>query len=291
MILLTNSATDKLKLTTDSAATVDVAAFWVDQAAGSPPTAKDAGRTLTAISSAATTDIVPVPSSGNNRNVKTIIIKNRDASLSVTVTLKLDVNTGTSVYEFPAFILRAGESLTYIEGVGFIPLVDSSASPTLLRRLSADDTGGQAANTAQPWFPTTGTLTLPANSLYRMKGILSLTTGATTHTTGINFGGTATLNSIHFLARTVRAAAATLTATFAAIDVVAAANAVTDVTGTQAATVMEVDGIVSINAAGTFIPQFQFSASPTGTITVKKDTFFELRYLGAGSLTSLGAWS
>jgi hypothetical protein len=45
-----------------------------------------------------------------------------------------------------------------------------------------------------------------------------------------------------------------------------------------------------INAGGTLIPQFQYSADPTGTILIKKDSFMKLRPEGSDTFASNGAW-
>lgn len=291
MINLLQSSPDILRLITSSAASVDVMASWVDCSTANPPVVASPGRTLTAIASATTTTIVATPSSGYIRNVKTLHIFNKDASLPVKVTVVYDFNSAASTYRLWETTLLAGQALEYIEGIGFFTLADQSSSALLIKCLTADDTGGQNVATAQPWFPTTGAVAVAGSTTYRMRGLLSLTHGATTHTTGLSFGGTASLTSIRYLARTVRAAANTLASTFAGIDIIVATNTVVDVTGTQAATVVEIDGIVRINAAGTLIPQYQFSANPTGTITTKKDSFFELRAIGDNTLASLGTWS
>jgi hypothetical protein len=54
---------------------------------------------------------------------------------------------------------------------------------------------------------------------------------------------------------------------------------------------LDLRGIVRINAAGTFIPQFQYSAAPGGAPTIQQNTFFMLRKLGSGSATTQGTWA
>ncbi len=284
MIILTNTATDKLRLITSGAATVDTLISWVDNASGTIT----AGRTATAITTATTTDIVATPAASTVRNVKTIHIYNKDAATPTNVTVVYDVN-GTA-FQLWKTLLRPGESLQYIEGIGFFLLTDNTANQ-LLKVLSADDTGGQAVSTVQPWFPTAGAVTVPATTTYAIEGLLKLTHGATSHSTGISFGGTATLTSIGYYAECHRSAADTLTATFAGVNVISASNVTVDVAGTAAATYIKIVGILRTNAAGTLIPNFTFSANPTGTITVKKDSYFRLQALGANSLTTLGTWA
>lgn len=290
MINLLQSASDKLQLTTSSAATIDVICSWADIASGSPPTAKDPGKTLTAISSATTTDIVPVPGSGNIRNVKTVSIMNKDSALACTVTV-LFTTTGPASYQLWKQVLLAGECLEYIEGIGWFVLKDTNAAGELIKVLTADDTGGQAVNTVQPWFPTNGALAVPAATTFRMDGMLWVTSGATSHTVGISFGGTATLTSLDYYAQAHRSAANTIISVFSGIPIASASNATVDAGTTQVGQYIMVNGIIRINAAGTLIPQFTFSANPTGTITVKRNSFFRLKALGDNTLTNLGTWT
>lgn len=284
MLLLT-ATTDKIQLTTSSAATVDVHASWIDNNAGTITT----GRTNTAISSATTTDIVASPASSTTRNVKTLHIFNKDASTSCSVTVVFDQNS--TDYLIWKQVLRAGECLEYVEGIGFYVVTDSNASALIFKVLASDDTGGSAVNTVQPWFPTSGTVTLPGATTYRMTGLLKITHGATSHSTGLSFGGTATLTSIDYYAQAHRSAADTIISTFSGIHIASVSNATVDAAGTQAATYIQINGIIRINAAGTLIPQFTFSANPTGTITVKRNTFFQLQAIGDNTVVTSGTWS
>ena len=70
--------------------------------------------------------------------------------------------------------------------------------PTVYLRSLAADATGQNVNTAQPWFPSTGAVVLQAATSYLFSGRFWSTraAGATSHTTGIGFGGTATLTDI-----------------------------------------------------------------------------------------------
>jgi hypothetical protein len=78
----------------------------------------------------------------------------------------------------------------------------ATSGDTLWRVLSADDTGGTNVNTAQPWFPSSGGVTVAASTTYRFEGMLYTTrsAGTTSHTTGVQFGGTCTLTDIGFFA-------------------------------------------------------------------------------------------
>lgn len=130
MLLLT-STTDKLQVVTGSAVTVDVHASWVDYTTS----AVTPGRTNTAISTAATTDVVAAPAASTYRNVKTLHVRNRHATSSVVVTVKH--TDGTTAVELFSYTLLAGQILSYVEGAGFV-ISDALAQTAIA--LSADVT-------------------------------------------------------------------------------------------------------------------------------------------------------
>lgn len=105
--------TDKLALITSAAATVDVHASWVDDASGT----FTAGKTNTAITTAATTDIVPVPGASTIKNIKFISIRNKDAAVTTDVTVHYNANA--TLYQLVKATLLAGEELVLREGVWF----------------------------------------------------------------------------------------------------------------------------------------------------------------------------
>lgn len=123
MILLV-STSDKIQLVTDAAVTVDVHASYVDYASG----VVTPGRKNTLISTAATTDIVLAPAASTTRNVKSLAIRNRHASLPVTVTVKH--TDGTNVPELYACSLEPGDILQYTDETGFF-LSSGASAPAL----------------------------------------------------------------------------------------------------------------------------------------------------------------
>lgn len=141
MLNLLNSSTDKLQLVTGVAGTVDVLASWVDLNG----TTVTPGRTVTAITTATTTDIIATPGASTTRNVKTITIRNKDASASVPVTVVYDAN-GTD-YELHKVTLAPGELLEYIEGVGFFT-VKNTAKFNQLRYVTSNSVHATAATFA-----------------------------------------------------------------------------------------------------------------------------------------------
>lgn len=112
MLLLT-ATNHVLRLVTDAAATVDVHASWVDRSG----TTDAAGSTNTAISTAATTAVVAAPAASTARNVRTLRVRNRHASTSVTVTVELF--NGTTAYQLDRQVLGPGASLSFDDAMGF----------------------------------------------------------------------------------------------------------------------------------------------------------------------------
>lgn len=142
MINLVNT-TDKLQLITSTAAALDVVASWTDYSGTST---FSPGRSLSAISSATTTDVVAAPASSTTRNIKTVTIRNKDASLSSVVTAQYNAN-GT-LYEIDKRTLNPGDQLQYLEGVGWFttrntnsPLANASVSDQTITAADAYVTG------------------------------------------------------------------------------------------------------------------------------------------------------
>lgn len=295
-MLLLGSTSDKLQLVTGSAvANIDVLASWIDNAAGTI----SGGVTPSSISTATTTDIVAAPASSTLRNVKALNIRNTNGSNSNTLTVKW--TNGTTIPELFKCVLAAGEVLTYVEGLGWdIFASDGShkaqSGRLLFKALDADDTGGTNVATAQPWFPTAGGVSVAAATTYFFEGLLRTTraAGAVSHTTGILFGGTATLTNIDYQAgcRTgdVNTAPGASNA-WSHIQVATNTQVKAASTATTEDTLIVVNGVVRINATGTFIPQFIYSAAPGGAPTIKRGSFFRMWPIGDNNVLAVGTWA
>jgi hypothetical protein len=72
--------------------------------------------------------------------------------------------------------------------------------PDYYKRLSAGAVGANSAS-AQPFFPSAGSLSLPGARLLRVYGKIWLDHGTTSHTTALVFGGTLTVTSLSLVAR------------------------------------------------------------------------------------------
>jgi len=287
-MFLLAATTDKLAVITTTTADLEVHVSYVDRNS-STGAWTGAGKQNTAITSVVAspgTDVLAAPASSTIRNAETINIHNDHASSSNTVTVSFNQN-GT-LFTLRKVTLAAGESLTYVEGVGWFVNGAAPSGPVLYKALLADDTGGANTAAAQPWFPTAGGVTVQAGTNYNFEGLLMLVTGATTHTTGTLFGGTATITSIDYYATIRSNANLTITTAISSIRVSVATVIVLNATSTAVETVIQVDGAVKINAAGTFIPQFQFSAGPGTPITARRGSYFEMRAMQSDTQ---GTWA
>jgi hypothetical protein len=114
MLLLT-SVSDQLQVITDSTAGLDVHASWVDTVTSTG--AITPGRTNTKIAAAATTSIAGSPAVSTQRNVKTLHVRNRDATLSVNV--KVAHTDGTNAPQLYAAALPPNTMFEYTDQGGF----------------------------------------------------------------------------------------------------------------------------------------------------------------------------
>jgi hypothetical protein len=291
MIPLTNAATDKLQLITSAAGNVDVVVAFVD-AASSTLVPSGSGTQVTNITTAATTDILATPAASTTRAVEFISIRNKHASIVNDVTVVHDkAGTDTEIHKET---LQPGEMLEYESGLGWFKLAAAATGfgDVLMRALIADQTGGNVS-TAQNWFPTLGAVAVEAGVNYKMEGLLHTVraAGATSHTTGLLFGGTATITAIQWhCAVNTADSDANIAQNRTAGEVATNTTVKAASTSTTEAFTMRLNGIVEINAAGTFIPQFIYSAAPGGAPTIERGTYFKLTKLGA-AFQSKGTWT
>jgi hypothetical protein len=157
---------------------------------------------------------------------------------------------------------------------------------------------GANVNTAQSTFGVG--VTLSASTVYAFEAVVALSksAGTTSHTVGISFGGTATLNNILYQALSNEATSALpasrINQTQSLIVTNVATNTTLDTANTSAAfsCTYSLKGVVSINAGGTFIPQYTLSAAPGGAYTTQAGSYFLVYPIGAsGANTNVGTWA
>jgi hypothetical protein len=151
-------------------------------------------------------------------------------------------------------------------------------------------------NTAQDVFEAArNSITLESDTTYFFKGLYVITraAGTTAHTTGTLFAGTATFTSFFYEtdASTLGGAGTnTVTRAWSSDPTTVRVASNSSSSGTEHLK-MKVEGVMSVNAGGTFIPQFQFSAAPGGAPTVVKNSYFQWYAVGNGTVAQVGAAS
>jgi hypothetical protein len=291
MLILAGS-NDKLSLITSAAGDIDVTASWLDLTNTDPPVVKGStsGTQLTTITTATTTDIVAAPAGTDRRNLKHVGIRNTHATSVVDVTVQINRSGGLT--EQHKATLKPGDLFTFVEGVGwyFTPAV---AQTTLIRVLSADDATLANVATAQQLFPTNGALNL-AIGTYKIEALITISraAGVTSHTTSILFAGSATVAGITYQAKTEVGETDLLLPVSRVIGRSTAAQQIKAASTTATEQIsIDLDGIVRISAAGTFIPQFIYSVAPGGAPTIKAQSYFIATPLGDNAFTTQGSWT
>jgi hypothetical protein len=165
-----------------------------------------------------------------------------------------------------------------------------------LYRLNADLAGANATG-AQSTLGVGVTLAGSTVYAFEMVFALSKSAGTTSHTVGVGFGGTATLNNIAYRLNVQNPTSSGFT-TPAVADfqefVQSASNGTVTAAQTSAALYlsMRISGTVSVNASGTFIPQYTLSAAPGGAYTTALGSYMLIYPIGAsGSATNVGSWA
>ena len=156
---------------------------------------------------------------------------------------------------------------------------------------------GTNVNTVQSVFGVS--VTLSTSTVYAFEAIyyFNKTAGVTSHTLGIGYGGSATLNSILWGGLSFDGSTVLPTRANSGTSQIASASAanlvVTGAIASAASTAfISIKGIVSINGGGTFTPQYTLSAAPGGAYSTMAGSYFLIYPIDAsGSDTSVGTWA
>lgn len=258
--------TDKLELTTDSAATLDVHASWADYASGSVTP----GKTNTAFSSPSTADIVPVPGASTVRNVKKLNIRNKDAALSVTVTVKYNQN-GT-VFELFKTILSPGDVLVYTEQLDFYVITGTAKLNAML--VVTND----YVNATTSFTDITGlTIGLKSGKKYVfMAELIHINDSTTTGSQfGYNIGAAPTVSIVG----TIDTVTPSVTASVHSGGVITARDTAITAQTTGAATqrLAHIAGYIQPSADGTFAMRGKSEVAVAAGLTVKAGSFLHIR--------------
>lgn len=167
-------------------------------------------------------------------------------------------------------------------------------------RLNSTVAGAQVT-TAQSIFGVG--VTLSSSTIYEFEALYtcSKTAGATSHNLGFGFGGTATVNNILYQTLGgvyIGSGGAGTLVTNSSFYLGSVANttantiAFSNITTATFTFSYIVRGTVSVNAGGTFIPQYTLSADPGGAYTTQIGSFIRIAPIGAsGATINVGTWS
>jgi len=181
------------------------------------------------------------------------------------------------------------------DGAGALSFVNDAGA--LYYRLNSNLAGADV-NTAQSMFGVG--LTLAGSTVYAFDAVYTLTktAGTTSHTVGIGFGGSATLNNILCRGEGILDNGALPSTRIATTQSTFVTNSVSNIVLSTAFTAagiyahFRIGGTVSINAGGTFIPQYTLSAAPGGAYSTVAGSYIRFVPIGAaGSNSSQGTWS
>jgi len=166
-------------------------------------------------------------------------------------------------------------------------------------RLNADLAGANST-AAQNTFGVSVTLSASTVYAFEQHAVLNKAAGATSHVMSVGFGGTATINSILYTAAAPFAGAA-LPVSFTSLsnnvygsisNTLSAVNILGTISSAAATASITIRGTVSINAGGTFTPQYSLSVAPGGAYSTVAGSYFLIYPIGAsGANTSVGTWA
>ena len=163
---------------------------------------------------------------------------------------------------------------------------------TMLRYNNATSTITNATG-LQNWLGAVN-VNVAATTAYLFRGHfrMSRAAGGTTHTVNLGFGGTATLTAINYQVISTTGAGNILISPQMTFLATASSTAVTaSSTSTTENNYIEMQGVVEINGAGTFIPQVAFSAAPGGAGTIAAGAYFEITPIGVNAAAiNVGDW-
>jgi hypothetical protein len=210
--------------------------------------------------------------------------------------LRVDNNRRIIVAASTPLTSAAAGAVEYDGKVVYSTPAGRGVSPSMMFYRLDSGLVGANVNTAQNLFGVG--VTLQASTVYAFEYKFSVTKSAGTisHTLGLGFGGTATINNILYFGNgNSVTGSGSIYATSADNAVIAtASNFVVTGSGTVANRLIfySLSGTVSVNAGGTFIPQYTLSAAPGGAYTTNAGSCFAIWPIGAaGANTSVGPWT
>jgi hypothetical protein len=158
----------------------------------------------------------------------------------------------------------------------------------------ADYTGSNV-NTAQKIFneSTNGAATVAGSTAYLLEAVIHLhTTGTTSHDTRLIFNaGTCTFTSMDYRIDTTLTATENFSTPSTGWVATAAETVIVGALAAATHCSILLKGQVRVNAGGTFIPQFRFSAAPGVAPVILRGSYLQLTPIGTNTTTTVGPWS
>ena len=222
--------------------------------------------------------------------------------INATVTSGLTANSDTSgnlIFQTSStnvLTLDSSQNATFVNDItsrnGLVP-------GELFYRLNVAYAGSNATG-AQSVFGVG--VTVSGSTVYQFETVfaLSKTAGTTSHLFSLGFGGTATLNNIGYSVMDFSGSSSFTAGNTGGgiamagmfIQTASATQINSFTTSTTYYQIYLLKGTISVNAGGTFIPQYTLSAAPGGAYTTAIGSFFKLSRIGAsGANTSIGTWA
>jgi hypothetical protein len=159
---------------------------------------------------------------------------------------------------------------------------------------------GANATGAQNLFGVGVTLSSSTVYCFEIEFTITRSAGTTSHTLAYGYGGTSTFNNVYIITRRAGFNGSTfpVTGTGSTTVVVQSNNSTAStvmtgpITNASYSDTVLVKGTLSINAGGTFIPQYTLSATPGGAYTTNIGSYILIYPIGAsGSNISVGTWA
>lgn len=213
-MILRHSTNDRIRLTSGTAADLDISADFVelDQDTTPPGEFEDAGSQVTVITGTSATTIVDGPADNTiRRNVKKMTIANTDSADTTTVTVERTRDNGTTWIEEFKCTLAPSERALYANGVWFVfdsnggvkqgATAATETAPGLIEIASVAEMEAASDTTravtpgyqhrhpsaAKFWCNVTGGGTPALQSSYNVTSIADTGTGRMTVTIGTDF--------------------------------------------------------------------------------------------------------
>jgi hypothetical protein len=168
--------------------------------------------------------------------------------------------------------------------------VFSNTFPELIYALE-DDYVGVDQNTAQSIYGVG--ITLDANIVYEFEASFALrkTTGSTSHSVEVGFGGSLVTNHILYYANYNGSSLNTLSTPTSIMINTKSSTAISTSTNTNNHNVL-LKGVISVGTGGTFVPQYRLSSVTGGDFSTLASSYIKLKPIGsANTNVNVGSWS